>query len=148
VGPFGQWTQIVFLIGAGAVLFKTLYVASAAHSRLTADFCSLAGLVSFPDDRRRRRWVQGFCAFYPTLALVLFFLFREPRAMVVFGAIGQAATLPIISAITVYFRYRGTDRRLAPSWAADICLWVALISMSLVAAYAIHSQVRSLFELP
>ena len=38
VGPFGQWTQVVFLIGAGATLFKTLFVSCASHSRLTADF--------------------------------------------------------------------------------------------------------------
>ena len=36
--PLAHWTQIVFLIGAGAVLFKTLYVSCAGHARLTADF--------------------------------------------------------------------------------------------------------------
>ncbi len=38
VGPFGQWARVLFLIGAGAVLFKTLYLSCAANSRLTADF--------------------------------------------------------------------------------------------------------------
>ena len=35
---------IGFLIGAWAVLFKTLYVATAANSRLTADFLDLTGI--------------------------------------------------------------------------------------------------------
>jgi hypothetical protein len=148
VGPFGLWTQIVFLIGAAAVLFKTLYVACAAHSRLTADTCHLAGLVHFPDARRRGRWVQGFCVCYATFALFLFLIFGEPRGMVVFGGMAQAATLPIISGITVYFRYRGTDRRLAPSRATDLALWLAFVSISLVAVYAVSSQVAGLVSSP
>ena len=32
VDSFGTWTQIAFLIGAGAVLFKTLYLSSAGNS--------------------------------------------------------------------------------------------------------------------
>src|SRR5262249_28668503 len=43
VQPLGRWTREVFLIGAWAVLFKTLYVATAANSRLTADFLHLTG---------------------------------------------------------------------------------------------------------
>ena len=42
VPTFGAWTKIVFLIGVWAVLFKTLYVASASNSRLTADFLGLS----------------------------------------------------------------------------------------------------------
>src|SRR5437762_10944114 len=38
------WTRVGFLLGAWAVLFKTLYVATAANSRLTADFLSLSGI--------------------------------------------------------------------------------------------------------
>ena len=40
----GRLDPQVFLIGAWAVLFKTLYVATAANSRLTADFLDLTGL--------------------------------------------------------------------------------------------------------
>lgn len=148
VGPFGLWTQIVFLIGAAAVLFKTLYVACAGHSRLTADMCHLAGFVRFSDSRRRGRWVQVFCVGYATLALCVFLMFGEPRGMVVFGGIAQAATLPIISGITVYFRYRGTDRRLAPSRATDLALWLAFVSISLVAIYVVSNQVAGLVSGP
>ena len=66
--------------------------------------------------------------------------------MVIFGAVAQAITLPIISGITVFFRYRGTDRRLAPSLASDVSLWVALVSISCVAAYAAYSQTMKLLD--
>ena len=48
VPAFGAWTKIVFLIGVWAVLFKTLYVASASHARLTADFVGLMGFDGQP----------------------------------------------------------------------------------------------------
>ncbi|MEX0711836.1 MAG: Nramp family divalent metal transporter [Pirellulales bacterium] len=135
---FGNWTKILFLIGACAVLFKTLYVASAGHSRLTADFLSLAGLVRYPEARNRARWIRFFCLFYPVLALLLYLLFKEPRAMVVFGGFMQAATLPVITAATIYLRFRRTDERLAPSLLSDACLWFAFFTITAVAVYAIR----------
>jgi hypothetical protein len=57
--------------------------------------------------------------------------------MVIFGGFFQAATLPVISAATIYLRYRRTDTRLAPSRLSDTCLWLAVLSISVVAGYAI-----------
>ena len=48
--------------------------------------------------------MRGLCVFYPLLALGLFLFFKEPRAMVVFGAVGQAATIPVISGIALFYR--------------------------------------------
>ena len=56
--------------------------------------------------------------------------------------------LPVISGIAVYFRYRGTDRRLTPSWFADICLWLAFVSISCVAVYAVYSHIGKLTASP
>jgi Mn2+/Fe2+ NRAMP family transporter len=137
VPSFGPWTKIVFLIGAWAVLFKTLYVASAGNSRLMADFCSLAKFVEYTDEGARSRMIRRFCVFFPMLALVFYLWVREPRGMVVFGGFFQAATLPVISAAAVYLRYTRTDSRLAPSRISDLCLWFALLTISLVAGRAI-----------
>lgn len=141
VPVFGAWTKILFLLGAWAVLFKTLYVASASHSRLTADFLSLNRFVSYPNAEARGRWIRGFCVFFPSLAFVLYLLFGEPLAMVTVGGFAQAATLPIISCATIYLRYRGTDPRLAPSKITDAVFWFACISISLVACWALWDQV-------
>lgn len=137
VPTFGDWTRFAFLVGAFAVLFKTLYVASASHSRLTADFFSLTGFARFEGQADRAVCVRWLCVFYPALALLLYVVFRDPRAMVVFGGFFQAATLPVISAATVYLRYRRTDSRLAPSRTSDVLLWLALLTISLVAGYAV-----------
>jgi Mn2+/Fe2+ NRAMP family transporter len=142
VPAFGPWTTIVFLIGAWAVLFKTLYVASAGHSRLTADFFSLAGFVRYATADDRARWIRRLCVFFPTLAFVLYLSLGNPVTMVMIGGLAQAMTLPVISTATLYLRYRRTDPRLAPSRLSDVCLWFAVISISSVAIYAAVDLLR------
>ena len=137
VPTFGEWTEIVFLIGVWAVLFKTLYVASASNSRLTADFLGLSHLVKYDSDDDREKWIRRGCIAYPLLALVLYLYWRDPKAMVIFGGFVQAATLPIISGAAIYLRYRRTDPRLAPSRLSDACLWFAFLAITAVALYAI-----------
>ena len=133
---FGEWTKIVFLIGAWAVLFKTLYVASAGHSRLTSDFFNMAGFVHFPHADSRKRMIKFLCVFYPLLALAFYLWVGEPVAMVNFGGFAQGITLPIIGGATVYLRYRETDPRIAPSKLSDVCLWVAVALLALFAGKA------------
>lgn len=140
VGPFGQWTQVAFLIGAGAVLFKTLYLSSAGNARLFADFLSLAGFVHYKQAVQRARLIHWVSLLVPVIALVLFFAFKEPAFMVVVGGFAQALTLPIISAATIYFRYRKLDRRLTPSLFLDIMLWLAFVSITVVATVALWKQ--------
>lgn len=141
VPTFGDWTKVLFMIGAWAVLFKTLYVASAGHARLSTDFLGLLGVARFDDARTRPRWINRFCVFFPTLALILYLVFREPKTMVVIGGYAQAITLPVISGAAVYLRYFRTDKRLAPSWLSDLLLWVAFVLITAVAGYAVINDV-------
>ena len=141
VPTFGDWTKIIFMIGAWAVLFKTLYVASAGHARLSADFLSLARIVKYDQPGLRHRWIQRFCIFFPALALVLYLSFREPKMMVTIGGYAQAVTIPVIAGAALYLRYFRTDRRLAPSWFSDVWLWVAFVLITAVAIYAVVNDV-------
>ena len=141
VGPFGLWARVLFLIGAGVVLFKTLYLSCAANSRLTVDFLNLIGFVKTRGAPRRARWIQAFCLLYPCLALLFYIIARDPQLMVKVGGFAQAATLPMIASATLYFRYFKVHRRLEPSPITDVLLWIALASIIIVAAYAIPNQI-------
>lgn len=143
VDTFGTWTQIVFLIGAGAVLFKTLYLSSAGNARLIADFLSLSGGVTYSTPEQRARVIHRVSISIPVVALALFLIFGEPKWMVVVGGCAQAATLPIISGVTIYFRYRRLDRRLTPTLFLDIVLWIAFASITLVAIYAVQDKIMT-----
>jgi manganese transport protein len=142
VGVFGTWTTMAFLIGAWAVLFKTLYVATASNSRLTADFLNLAGFVRYDGSDARRRMIRIFCVIFPLVALAEYLWMGDPTFMVLIGGVAQASTLPIISGATLYLRYRRTDPRLAGSRTQDVLLWLAAASMSVVAIYFIWTKLQ------
>ena len=146
VQAFGhRWTKTLFLIGGSVVLFKTLYVATASHGRLSADFLSLSKIARHPDAAARGRWVNRFCVFYPLLALALYLAFGDPRFMVKFGGFAQAVTLPVISGAVLYLRFRRTDPRLAPSRFTDVCVWLAFLSITAAAIYSVPTSVRELW---
>lgn len=141
---FGSWTQPVFLIGAATVLFKTLYLGSAGNGRLIVDFLGLFGAMKFENPVQRMRTIDRFSILVPIVALGLFLSFQEPKWMIVVGGFTQAMTLPIIGAVTIYFRYKKLDRRLTPSLFLDLCLWIAFASITFVALYAVRDQFNKL----
>ena len=130
-------TRVGFLLGAWAVLFKTLYVATAGNSRQTADFLNLSGIWKQKGPQARERVVRVFCLFYPLLALGLYYAVREPQGLIKFGGIAQAIMLPLITGATIFLRRRDTDPRVGPSLLTDILTWVAFVAISTVAAYSL-----------
>ena len=138
VKPLGTWTREVFLVGAWAVLFKTLYVATAANSRLTADFLNLTGLWRTRDTHGRERAVKAFCVFYPLLSLGIFYAYRDPRGLVAIGGYAQGLMLPLIAGATLFLRNRDTDRRVGPLFITDVLVWIAFFAISAVAAFSIY----------
>jgi Mn2+/Fe2+ NRAMP family transporter len=143
VRPLGAWTREAFLIGAWAVLFKTLYVATAANSRLTADFLDLAGIWTQPTPSARDRTTRAFCVIYPLLALSLYFAFREPKGLVAVGGYAQAMMLPMIAGATLYLGRRDADRRVAPIFLAEAFTWLAFFAISAVALYSAWHDIIS-----
>ncbi len=142
------FTRVGFLLGAWAVLFKTLYVATAANSRLTADFLNLVGVWHPAGPADRERMVKCFCVAYPTLSLGLYFVFREPQGLIKTGGIAQALMLPFIAGATIYLRRRDTDRRVGPSRLSDLLTWVAFLAITAVAMYSTYDQFKGLLSGP
>lgn len=140
---FRDWTRVGFLLGAWAVLFKTLYVATAANSRLTADFLDLTGLWKQHGPEGRERTIRVFCVVYPVFSLGLYYIFREPQTLIKVGGIAQGLMLPLISGATLYLKQRDSDRRVAPAFLSDILTWLAFFAISGVAFYSIFDLVRT-----
>jgi manganese transport protein len=138
------FTRVGFLLGAWAVLFKTLYVATAANSRLTADFLHRAGVWQPTGPAARERMVKVFCIIYPAAALMLYYAFREPQRLITAGGIAQALMLPFIAGATIYLRRRDADARVGPSLLSDLLTWVAFVAISGVAVYSLASQLKGL----
>jgi Mn2+/Fe2+ NRAMP family transporter len=138
-----SFTRVGFLLGAWAVLFKTLYVATAANSRLTTDFLGLTGIWTSSGPKARQRTIRFFCVLYPVLALAIYYAFREPQGLIKVGGIAQAMMLPLIAGATLFLRQRDTERRVGPSFLSDIFSWIAFFSISGVAIYSVVDLIRS-----
>ncbi len=135
---FKNMTRVGFLLGAWAVLFKTLYVATAANSRLTADFLNLSGIWRQSGMKSRERTIRLFCVLYPILALGLYYAVREPVNLIKVGGIAQAMMLPLIAGATLYLRGRDTDRRVGPIFLSDIFAWLAFFAITAVSSYSFY----------
>jgi hypothetical protein len=135
------FTRVGFLIGAWAVLFKTLYVATAANSRMTADFLNLTGLWPQRGPAQRTWATHVFCVLYPVLSLGLYYALREPQTLIKIGGIAQGLMLPLIAGATLYLRQRDTDRRVGPAFLSDILTWLAFFAITTVAVYSVYDLV-------
>ena len=131
---WATWTRPVFLIGAWAVLFKTLYVATAANSRLTADFLDLAGHLeavaargSRPDGPRLLRLLSR------SLALGLYLRLSASRSCWSrSAAMRQGLMLPLIAGATLYLAGATPTGGSTPIFLTDIFAWLAFFAITAV----------------
>jgi hypothetical protein len=145
----GSWTQTAFLIGAWAVLFKTLYVATAGNSRQTADFLNISQLWPNPAGPERLRRVNQLCVIYPTIALGMYLLLGDPKTLVTIGGFAQALMLPVIAGSALRLMLRDGDRRILGGTVWMFVVVIAAGLIALVAGYGAIMQaigaIRSLF---
>ena len=61
--PSASWALPLFYLGATVTLYGTIFAATAAHSRVYADFCRLLGLFERDDyaDARRATGAASWC---------------------------------------------------------------------------------------
>ncbi len=125
------------VIGAFAVLYSTLFAATAANSRTLVDFLRVQGFIQLTEPDDRRQWVRFFCVAFPLLYLSLFIWIPNPVNLVMIGGIAQALTLPMIGAVALYLRFRRTDRRLTPGRVWDLFLALSVLGLFFAAGYAL-----------
>ena len=99
---FGPSGHVIFLIGAFAVLYSTLFVAAAGNARMVADASGLYGLTD-GSEAGRIKWTRRISTVWPFLALVLYVFVRAPAAMIVACGIAQSIMLPLLGAAALYF---------------------------------------------
>ncbi|MFM7205309.1 MAG: Nramp family divalent metal transporter [Planctomycetaceae bacterium] len=125
---FGSWAGGAFLVGAFAVLYSTLFVAAAGNARMVVDGLILTGVL--PDAAAARAaWARRISVGWVLLAAALAVTIRQPVAMVLASGIAQSVMLAAIGVAVVFFRWRQTDPRLAPSRAWDALLAVSVAGL-------------------
>ncbi len=131
----GSWTLGIFYVGAIATLYGTVFAATAAHSRLFADMCRLAGRFEADDLPRRLAARNRFVVLLGLLPVALFFTVQAPVTMVMVGGIVQAVMLPVIGAGAIFLRHRRLPAEIAPSAVTTAALWATTAVMAVMMGY-------------
>ena len=140
---FGDWARGVFLIGAFAVLYSTLFVAAAGNARMVVDGLILAGRLP-ADEASRAIWSKRLSVVWPLAALILALIIREPVGMVLASGIAQAIMLAALGVAVLFFRHRDFDARLTPSRGWDLLLWLSSAGFILIGIWTLLQKVASL----
>jgi Mn2+/Fe2+ NRAMP family transporter len=135
---FGSWAYVVFLSGAFAVLYSTLFVAAAGNARMVADALGLIGLTD-GSEAARAKWTPIISAIWPIVAFGLYVCVQAPAAMVLACGIAQSIMLPLLGAAALYFRYKRSDVRLQPGRAWDVMLWLSFAGFLIVGGWSLFS---------
>ena len=133
---FGPLAYVIFLSGAFAVLYSTLFVAAAGNARMVADGLGLYGAVD-NSETGRALWTRRISAVWPLVAFVLYAGVRAPARMIVTCGLTQAIMLPLLGAAALYFRYRRSDPALRPGRLWDAMLWIAFIAFVIVGGWSV-----------
>lgn len=131
----GSWSLPLFLAGAFAVLYSTVFAGTAAHCRVFADF---AGILKFYDKTDYSKRLQVTRIFVVVLLFVpsLYFIFlRAPVLMVLIGGLAQALMLPVIAFFTIYLRYRYMPKAILPKEWVTAVLWLSAVVMTIMMGY-------------
>jgi len=135
---FGSLAYVVFLSGAFAVLYSTLFVAAAGNSRMVADALGLYGLTD-SSEAGRTTWTRRISVVWPFAALILYVFVQKPTTMIVVCGIAQSIMLPLLGAAALYFRYRRSDPALRPGRLWDLMLWIAFVAFLIVGGWSVFT---------
>jgi manganese transport protein len=139
---FGAWSMAIFLVGAGVVLYSTVFGATASNARLFADALSVFQLVRYDSTEQRMRIIKMACVALPFASLLAYALTEKPVNLIFVGAIAQGIMLPFLSLAAVYFRFFRTDRELQPGrlWTTFVIL--AAVAMVALGTYQVADEIK------
>lgn len=143
---FGGWSHWVFLVGAFAVLYSTIFGATASNARMGIDALARWRVMRFRDDNHHARWVKYGCVALPVTFTTVFVLVGSPVSLVFIGAVGQGLMLPFIGGATLYFHATNPHRDLRAGKVSLACLIIAALLMTALGAYQVGNEVLRLLN--
>jgi hypothetical protein len=131
----GPWSLPLFLAGAVAVFYSSIFSATAAHGRILADFAVVNGWCKRDDYQRRMLLIRLAVLATLLIPTLCFFLINEPVFMVKIGGVAQALMLPVIGFSTIYLDRTRMPRALRANGWTRLALWICSAIMLVAASY-------------
>ncbi len=143
---FGSWSLWLFFVGTFAVLYSTIFVATASNARLLVDAVALFRVKHYADEADRRRALKLFCVLVPAAWTTIFLLWGSPVTLVFIGAVAQGLMIPFLALAALWLNYRQTDPALRPGAMWRGWLWAAAICMTGVGLYQVVTELARLLN--
>jgi Mn2+/Fe2+ NRAMP family transporter len=140
---FGPWSFWMFLVGAFAVLYSTVFGATASNARLFADALAVFGLRRYETPESKARMVRAASILLPVAFTSVFLVFGNPVSLVFVGAVGQGLMLPFLAFAALHFHWFRTDAALRPGRLFTAGLVVAAAAMAAAGLYQVSQQLRA-----
>jgi manganese transport protein len=137
---FGAWSLWLFLIGAFAVLYSTIFVATASNARLLADALEVFRVKRHGSPADRQRTVRWLCAIVPAIWGALYLLWKAPLTLVFIGAVAQGLMIPFLALGALWLQYRQSDAATRTGPVKRMALWVSVLAMVAVGAYQVVTE--------
>ena len=133
----GDWSRYVFLVGAIAVLYSSLFAGTAATARMYADFAALMGAYDRRNYQARLRATRIISGILLVGPVFIYMVLRDPVLMVIIGGVGQALMLPVVGFSVLYLRYVHLPKTIAPKGWITLALWIACLVMLVMMGYSV-----------
>jgi Mn2+/Fe2+ NRAMP family transporter len=131
-GTVGEWGGVLFLVGAGVALFKTIIANVPSLGRQVANTLSVFGAFDWTDMEVRDRWMRVIMIVLPITWGTLAVLVQSPLALVIVAGILNALFLMGVAVATLYLSWTQTDPAVK-----DGTPFMVLLVISAIAIFAV-----------
>lgn len=128
----GTWGGVVFLLGAGLALFKTILANVPSLGRQVGHTLSIFGAYDWKDQLVRDRWQRVIMIVLPIGWGILGTAVSSPLALVIIAGILNAVYLIGAAIATLYLAHTQTDPRIRDGRPTTVMLWISAIAIIFV----------------
>lgn len=136
---FGDVAESMFLFGAIAVLYSTFFVATAGNARMFSDVLGTMGIIK-PGEKSYRKSVKIASGVLPAICGITYCYGVEPVFAVLLSGLMQSIMLPMLGFAAIYFRYKHSDKRIAPSALWDFFVVLSAIGLLIAGGFAVYTK--------
>jgi len=131
---FGEWAVVLFIFGAVAVLYSTFFVNNASLPLIWSDIFYLLRRQS-PSAAARDRLRSGLAVSLPIVSFGIFYLFPNPRLLVLLAGMTQTFALPLIGLVALNFRFRPDSRQFGYSPSGTVFLILSILALAVAGGW-------------
>ena len=137
----GQWSWLLFILGAFFILFSTTLSGLGAGSRSFPDLLVTFGFIPRQNLALRQRWIKGYIIAMPLISALIYSMYESPITLILFGATFGAFMLPVQAFVTLHMQRKGMDPRVRPRSWVTACIWVVFGVMAALCGFYLYHRI-------